>query len=154
MGLAGLGAFLVGCYTLQPTGGVAPEPGTQVAFDVTDVGRVALGGSMGPEISQIEGRLIDAENGDYVVAVSAVRLLRGGQQVWTGERVRINKQYVGRVYERRFSRGRTLALGVAVVAGGALLAGKGLGSLGNPEPVTPKPDTGITLTIPIRPVRP
>jgi len=53
-----LGALLAGCYTLQPAGGVVPSVGTQVAFDVNDVGRLALGGSMGPEIGQIEGRVV------------------------------------------------------------------------------------------------
>jgi hypothetical protein len=112
-----LGALLVGCYTLQPTRGASLEPGTNVALDVTDVGRVALGGSMGPEIAQIEGRLLDADTAGYVVAVSMVRLLRGGSQVWRGEQVRIQAEHVGSAYERRFSRERSLAMGVAVVAG-------------------------------------
>lgn len=154
-GLVACGAFVVGCYSLQPTRGAVPEPGAQVAFDVTDVGRVALGGSMGPEISQVEGRLVEEQNGDYVVAVSSVRLLRGsGVQVWSGERVRINKQHVGRVYERRFSKGRTVALGVAVVAGAVFVLGRDLNPLGSPDSKQPPPDTATTLRIPISPVRP
>jgi hypothetical protein len=126
-----------------------------VAFDVTDAGRIALGGSMGPEISQVEGRLVEEQNGDYVVAVSAVRLLRGGgAQVWSGERVRIQKQHVGRMYERRFSKGRTVALGVAVVAGAALVLGRDLNPLGSPDPKQPPPDTATTLRIPMPRVRP
>lgn len=147
-------ALLVGCYSLQPTRGAAPEPGDQVAFDVTDVGRVALGGSMGPEISQVEGRLVEAQNGDYVVAVSAVRLLRGGQQIWRGEQVRINKQHVGRLYERRFSKGRTVALGVAVVAGAVFVLGRDLNPLGSPDTKQPPTDSIVTLRIPLSPVRP
>ena len=46
---------LVGCYSLQPTRGATPTVGETVAFDVNDSGRAALGGSMGPEIGQIEG---------------------------------------------------------------------------------------------------
>jgi hypothetical protein len=125
-----------------------------VAFDVTDVGRVALGGSMGPEISQVEGRLVEAQNGDYVLAVSAVRLLHGGQQIWSGERVRISKDHVGRVYERRFSKGRTVALGVAVVAGAAFVLSRDLIPLGAPDTKEPPTDSIVTLKIPIRPVRP
>lgn len=109
---------LAGCYTLQPAGGVPPQVGTRVALDVNDAGRVALGGSMGPEIDQVEGQLLEKTNDEYVVAVSNVKLLRGGQQVWTGETVRIKSDHVATTYTRRFSRARTV--GLAIVGGGAV----------------------------------
>ena len=115
-----LAAVLVaGCYELQPVNGPTPAVGTQIAFDVNDAGRVALGGSMGPEIAQIEGRLIEKGSADYLVAVSAIHMLRGGEQVWSGEPVRIKSEYVASVYEKKFSKGKTIALtaiGVGVVA--------------------------------------
>jgi hypothetical protein len=114
-----LGASVVGCYTLQPTQGAQPNIGETVAFDVNDAGRTALGGSLGPEISQIEGRVLGSENGEYVLAVSNIKLLRGGEQVWTGEHVRIKSDYVGTTYERKLSRPRTIAasaVGVGLVA--------------------------------------
>jgi len=82
---------------------------------VNDAGRVALGGMIGPEIGQIEGRLISKENGEYVLSVHAVHYLRGGEQVWTGERVTLKPEWVGNAYEKRFSRGRTVALAAAGV---------------------------------------
>jgi hypothetical protein len=149
-----LGAVLVGCYSLQPPRGAALEPGAQVAFDVTDVGRVALGGSMGPEIAQVEGRLVEEVNGDYRLSVSNVRLLRGGTQVWNGERVVISKQHIGRTYERRFSKGRTIALSLAIVAGTVIVMNKDLNVFlpreNRPDPI----DTIGTFRIPIRPARP
>jgi hypothetical protein len=118
-----LAAVLVsGCYELQPVHGPTPEVGTEIAFDVTDAGRVALGGSMGPEIGQIEGRLIEKGSADYLVAVSAVHLLRGGEQVWSGEPVRIKSEYVASVYEKKFSRGKSIALGVVGVGLAAIIA--------------------------------
>jgi len=110
-----LGVGLASCYTLKRTTGGVPEVGTRVAFDVNDTGRVALGGSMGPAISQIEGRLIGKENGEYLIAVSSIRLLEGGHQVWRGEQVRIKPEHVSSVYERRLSTGRSVALGASVV---------------------------------------
>ena len=83
-----------------------PEVGTRIAVDVTDVGRVALGGTIGPEIGTVEGTLVAVENGEYVIAVTQVQYLRGGYQTWSGERVTIKKEYVGRTYERRFHKGR------------------------------------------------
>jgi hypothetical protein len=112
-----MAVLLVGCYTLRPTRGVSPEVGTPVAFDVNDVGRVALGGYMGPSISQIEGRLLETNNGEYVVAVSSVKLLNGGQQIWSGERVSLKKEHLAYAYERRFSPKRTAAA-TAVTVGG------------------------------------
>jgi hypothetical protein len=87
-------AVSVGCYTQQPTGGAVPPAGTPMAFDITDAGRVALGGSMGPEISQVEGRLLDRDSSSYLIAVTGIHLLRGGEQSWAGEQVRLRTEHV------------------------------------------------------------
>ena len=142
-------ALLGGCYTLQPTGGVSPEVGTRVALDVNDQGRVALGGSMGPEIDQIEGRLVQRDTSDYVVAVSAVHLLRGGEQVWTGEQVHIKPSYVNRVYTREFSSGRTIALSVIGVAAVGLFATRTLSPGGSPNASNQPVDTAHAVRIPV-----
>jgi hypothetical protein len=72
---------------------------------------------MGPEIAQVEGRLVTNEDTGYVVAVSAIRLLRGGEQVWRGEHVRLRRSHVGTAYVRRFATGRSVAVGTTVVGG-------------------------------------
>ncbi|MFL5441925.1 MAG: hypothetical protein ACJ79W_22470 [Myxococcales bacterium] len=117
-GVIGAALGLLGCYTLQPTRGVTPEIGDKIALDVNDMGRAALGGSMGPEIGQIEGRLLQRDTAQYLIAVSAVRLIRGGEQAWSGEPVRIKPDYVTTTYTRHFAKGRTLAL--TAVGAGAL----------------------------------
>jgi hypothetical protein len=109
--------FLAGCYTLQPARNPTPEVGSLVAFDVNDQGRVALGGSIGPEIGQIEGRLLDKDSASYLLSISAVRLLRGGEQPWNGEQVRVRTEHLSRSYEKRFSLGRTIAMGAVAVGG-------------------------------------
>lgn len=111
------GAVLAGCYSLQPMHGAEPQPGMRVAFDVTDTGRVAMGGSMGPQIAQVEGLLMGKDSTGYLVSVSTVRLIEGGQQIWSGEHVRLNPRFVASAYQRRFSLSRTIGLG-AVAAGG------------------------------------
>lgn len=148
IGLAVAAVLLAGCYTLEPTRGATPVPGSRIALDVNDAGRAALGGSMGPEIDQIEGRLVQHDSGEYLVAVSAVHLLRGGEQIWTGEQVRIKSSYVGMTYERQFSTSRTVALsavGVAVVALFVTRSLLGNGSISSNEPI----DTSHTLRVPI-----
>jgi hypothetical protein len=116
-GALSLGAVLAGCYSLRPMRGVEPQPGMRVAFDVTDTGRVALGGAMGPQIAQVEGLLVDKDSTGYLVSVSTVRLIQGGSQIWSGEQIRLNPRFVASAYERKFSLTRTIGLG-AVAAGG------------------------------------
>jgi hypothetical protein len=135
----------VGCYTYEPVQGPTPAVGAEIAFDINDAGRVALGGSMGPEIAQIEGRLVEKGAADYLVAVTAVHMLRGGEQVWSKEPVRIKSEYVSSVYQRQFSAVKTVALsaiGVGIVAAlaGRSLVGGGSTDQGQKGP----PDTSQT----------
>ncbi len=130
-----LALLLAGCSTLQPVQGPVPAPGTRLAFDVNDAGRVALGGAMGPEIGQIEGQLLGNEDGAYLVAVSGVNYLRGGHQAWSGETVRLRPEYIGNTYERRTSTGRSIAMGVITVGGfTAFIIGRSLVTGGQDDP--------------------
>jgi hypothetical protein len=147
--LAVLSASLVGCYTLQPAGGRTPEVGAKVAFDVNDAGRSALGGSLGPEVSQIEGKLLEQENGEYLLAVSNIRLLRGGEQVWGGERVRIKSEHVTGTYQRRFSRTRTIAASAVGIGFIAFIATRSIIGSGREDDDRLPGDTAQTQVIPI-----
>jgi len=147
MTVAGIGLLTVGCYNLQPSSVAVPEPGTRLAFAINDVGRVALGGSMGPELRRVEGSFQAKDGDDYVVNVSGVELLQGGFQTWAGESVRINSSYVSAVYEKKFSKSKT-ALAVGGVAVGALLLGsRSVRSYLDPTEKTPN-DTFQTRRIP------
>ena len=144
-----MGALLAGCYVLQPAGGIVPSLGTEIAFDVNDLGRVALGGSMGPEIAQIEGRLVARDSTEYLIAVNAIRFLRGGEQVWRGENVHIKSEHVSAMYERTFSRGRSLVLGALGVGALAILGSKGiLVPFPGSDQAGPPSDTAHSIRIP------
>ncbi|MCC7194944.1 MAG: hypothetical protein IT356_05250 [Gemmatimonadaceae bacterium] len=154
-GAAAACLMLTSCYTLQAIpGGAAPTLGMSIAMDLNDAGRAALGGSMGPEILQVEGRLTRNDDDAYQVAVASIRLLRGGEQTWAGEKVSIRKEYVARLYEKHLSKGRTAAaaaVGVGVVAYFATKAiiGAGLGT--DPEGKPPIDTAGHSLRRPVRP---
>ena len=112
-----------------------PETGTVVGFDITDAGRVALGGAMGPEIDQVEGKLIAKDSTGFLVGVTSLHLLRGGEQVWHGEQVQIKKEYVASVYQRRFSPSRSAALAAVGIGAVALIASRSIfpsGSINQP----------------------
>jgi hypothetical protein len=141
--VTGIGLLTASCYNLQPVSVAVPEPGTRMAFAINDAGRVALGGSMGPELRRVEGSFQAKDGDDYLVNVSGVELLQGGYQTWAGESVRINSSYVSAVYEKKFSTAKTaLTLGGLTVAA-VLLSSKGVRSyLDNSRP--PPSDTFLT----------
>jgi hypothetical protein len=151
IGVLGGSVLLTGCYTLQPTRGVVPPAGTSMGFDITDAGRVALGGVMGPEISQIEGRLVERDSNDYVIAVSGVHFLRGGEQTWHGEAVRIRADYVSSLYVRRFSASRSVALGAAGASAVAAIAVRSLIGSATDQGGRSPGDTAQTQRSPRRP---
>lgn len=101
-----------------------------------------MGGLIGPELSQVEGTLISMDTSEYVLGVTGVRFLRGGEQVWHGERVRIKSEYVASRYERRFSTVRSVTLGAVAVVVVALVASKSLRGFGQGDKGQP-PDTGV-----------
>jgi hypothetical protein len=140
----------VGCYSLQPTGGVTPPLGTTIGLELNDVGRVALGGSMGPAIGRVEGRLVSRDSSEYVVAVTDVHLLDGGDQVWSGETVHIKSAYVSSVFERKLSVARSVALGAAGVGAAALIATASLTGFGSTDRPNSSGDTSQTNRIPQR----
>src|SRR5690348_9210428 len=122
-----------------------------MAFEVNDAGRLALGGQMGPEIAHIEGTLMSKESDSYEISVSSIKLIRGGSQVWSGEKVSIKKEFVSQTFERKFSKGRTIAMSAVFVVSVYVIATKlnlfGLGKGGDEDPL---PDTGIAF----RPLHP
>jgi hypothetical protein len=143
-GAALFGILLAACYSMQPVVGAEPRVGTQIAFDVNDAGRVALGGTMGPEVAQVEGQLVEKQDGVYIVSVSNVRTLRGTDQPWSGERVKLRSDYLGPAYEKKFSKTRSIGAVVGSVGGiTAFFLSRNLLGIGT-EPDSTKPDTVIT----------
>jgi len=144
---------LAGCYTFQPARQSDLIPGRVIALDINDRGRVALGGTIGPELSQVEGSLVSMDSSEYVLHVSGVHFLRGGEQVWKGELVHIKTDFVESRYERQFSTVRSVLLGAIAVGAVAYVAAKGLSALGSGDVSGPaKGDTSaVTTRVPRRP---
>src|SRR5215204_4173949 len=102
------------CFSYAPVQ-TTPAPGTQVALEVTDQGRVALSEKIGPGVVRLEGTLAGVENDALLVDASAVRQVRGYISDLGGVRVRLPQQYVARMDERQLSRKRTLIVGGVIV---------------------------------------
>jgi len=133
--------FLAGCYTYEPAR-TTPQPGAELAWQLNDAGRAAMGGQLGPEISQVEGRLVQSNSTEFVVAVTSVQLLRGGEQVWRGEQVTLKPEYVSATFEKRLSKSRSIAAAAVTAGVVALVITKtSLLGLGAPDPTKSPSDT-------------
>lgn len=139
---------------MQPTRGVTPTPGMTIGLDINDAGRVALGGSMGPQIARVEGRLVSRDSSEYAVAVTDVHLLDGSDQVWSGEMVHVKSEYVSTTLERKLSVARSVALGAAGIGAVAILATQSLAGFGSTDRTPPMGDTSAAQRIPQRIPRP
>jgi hypothetical protein len=147
-----LGISMMGCYSLQPLMGPVPVGGpNELGLSINDAGRSALSPLMGPEISQIRGRLLDTVNQEYVVAVSSIQTFRAGEQIWSGEKVRIKPEFVYQTQERRFSKARTITACVAGAGALVFLAKNYAAGVFFPGDDTPDPgDTSSSRRIPLR----
>jgi hypothetical protein len=120
-----------------------------VAFDLNDRGRVAMGGALGPEIAQVEGTVVQHDSDAYLLGVTSVSYLRGGNQTWKGEPVLLKTDYVSATYERRFNTARTVIAVAAGVVATALVVTQGLNAAGNVD--TDQQPSGDTLHTSRRP---
>lgn len=143
-----MAGMVAGCYATHPVAGTAVPVGNVVVLTVTDQGRAALVDQMGPSIERLEGRLVSRDSAGYTLSMTAVHLLRGGQQVWTGERIRIQTEHVALVSEKKFSTSRTALITAATVAVIVGVAKSGLAGLITGDEGKLPSDSAISVRIP------
>jgi hypothetical protein len=125
-----------GCYVYPPVV-TTPSPGVELRLDLNDRGRVALGNLIGPSAVNVEGVLQSPPDTAYVLDVTSVTYLRGQTNKWSGEPVRVSKEFVANTTQRTLSKSRTWLTATAMVAGVAvLIASRALtgGGTANPDP--------------------
>lgn len=112
-----------------------------MVFDLNDRARVALADRIGPAATTIEGELTDRTDTTYSFRIASVRYVNGQENRWSGEPFTLSTNFISQSWQRDFSRARTIGLGLAALAGLALLiagvnlVGGGAGSTsggGNP----------------------
>ena len=141
--------FTTGCYTLVPVANTGIPAGATIALEINDAGRVALGGTMGPEIGEVEGRLIEQTSSEYRLAVTGVRYLRdAGEQTWNGERISIPSDHVRSVSARRLSRGRSAIIAGAALGAVAYIVTRSISGKGQEPPGRVPTDTAQSVRIP------
>jgi hypothetical protein len=127
--------LLTGCYTYRPLATPDPAPGDRVSAQLTVDGSRELAGQIGPEVLHVEGDVLDADSTGLNLEVREIESYRGIRSDWHGEQVRLPRQAVAGMQERRLSIGGTTVLGGVLAAGlyavYRILGGPGLFEGGN-----------------------
>ena len=109
--------LLMGCYTYRPLANTAPPPGQRVSAQLTTEGSRDLTGQIGPEVLHVEGQVVSADSAGLDLEVLEIESYRGIRSDWRGEHIRLPRQSVAGLQERRLSVGGTTLLGGVVVGG-------------------------------------
>jgi hypothetical protein len=115
-------ALLAGCFSMQPVDRAAPAIGAEVAVDLNDAGRTALGSKLGPQVAQVHGHLLRRDGDGDLLALTSAEFLRGGSQTWAGETVHVRSDYASQYYENRVSTSRSVVVGGLAVGALAIMA--------------------------------
>jgi hypothetical protein len=124
--------LLGACYTYRPLPYPTPEPGQRVSAQLTTEGSRELTGQIGPEVLHVEGNVIEADSLGMDMNVLEVESYRGFRSDWHGERLRIPREAVAGMQQRRLSVGGT-GLMAGVLTAGLYVVYKVLGGSGSSE---------------------
>lgn len=135
-GVAGVGG--VGCYNYEPLTTPSPTPGSRLAVELTDSGTSALTGYLGPDVAQVDGRLLRVTPETLVLSAQSITNRQGINHFWTGEQVALPRNLVATLVQRRFAPARTAVFVTGAVAGVALvLRAFGVISIGGSSSMPP-----------------
>jgi hypothetical protein len=108
---------LSACYTYRPLAVSEPEPGTRISAQLTGSGSQELAAQVGPDVLHLEGKVLQADSSGLDLEVREIESYRGIRSDWNGEQVRLPRQAVAGIQERRLSPGGTGIMGGLLVAG-------------------------------------
>ncbi len=115
--LAAWSLLLQGCYKSLPLQQGSAPVANKVWVFLNDRGRVALADRLGSAVDRVEGTVAAADDSAYVLSVSRVFQLNGYSNGWSGESVKVAREYTTGFQLRQLDRFRT-----TLVAGGAVFA--------------------------------
>jgi hypothetical protein len=127
--------LLTACYTYRPVASPDPSPGDRVSAQLTTEGSRDLTGQIGPEVLHVEGDVLTADSSGLDLQVLEVESYRGIRSDWHGEHVKLPREAVAGLQQRRLSVGGTTLMGGVLAAGlyamYRILGGPGLFEGGN-----------------------
>lgn len=112
------------CYAQVPiTDASAAPAGEPVHAVLTPYGSVEMVSKLGPNVHEVDGRLVSLDTSTVTIALATTVGLDGSQQNWSGDRIEFPRTVLDQLTTSRFSAKRTVWLGVVTVAGVAVLRG-------------------------------
>jgi hypothetical protein len=108
---------LSACYTYRPLASPEPAPGDRISAQLTTEGSRDLTGQIGPEVLHVEGNVLRTDSTAMELEVREIESYRGIRSDWHGELVRLPRNAVAGVQERRLSVGGTTLMGGVLAAG-------------------------------------
>ena len=108
---------LSGCYSYSTALTDKPAPGTELAVILNDRGRVDLEQQLGPEVWQVEGTLVAADDSTVTLRMLKTSTIDHTEMHWAGETVSLRTADFRSMAARRFSPGRTFVLAGTATAG-------------------------------------
>jgi hypothetical protein len=109
--------LLAGCYTYQPLDPASPVPGQRVSAQLTADGSRELAGAIGPEVLHVEGDVVHSDSTGLDLDVREIESYRGIRSDWHGEHVRLPREALAGMQQRRLSVGGTGLMAGALTAG-------------------------------------
>jgi len=106
----GMLILAAGCYYYAPLERPEPQSGTYLQVMLTDSGTSHFWPYLGPDVGDLRGRLVNADQQTIALSVEAVDLRHGQVLSWKGETVNLGREYVARLDERHLSKSRTVLL--------------------------------------------
>ena len=113
--------LMASCYRFSPIEGAAPERSQHVRLALTDEGSVRMAPLIGPRISAIDGRVLEAADTAIVLAVESVVGQAGRTMAWSQERLSVPRNAVASIRTRTLDRKRTWIMAGLTVIGAIAL---------------------------------
>lgn len=120
-GLVVLLGILSGCYNYLPVTRLDPAPGTHVSVQLTDSGTAALAGYLGPDVGQVDGRILTVSPDELELSVVTVRSRGGIEHYWNGATAKLPRGDIATVRERKLALGRSVLFGLTGVGASVAL---------------------------------
>ena len=126
--------LVAACHRYEPVTAATVDRGANVSVALTDFGTANLGRLLGMGVGTVEGELVSLSDTALTIGVQLVRQRNGVETFWKGEEVTIPRSEVAEIRQRKFSKGKSAAATVALIAAavGAVEAFIGTGSGSSP----------------------
>lgn len=108
---------IAACYTQVPLETASPPPLTRVIARVTDSGAVAIGSSVGPGASEVEGVVASANQDEWTLNLLRVDYRGGVSTTWNREPVTFPRYALSNISEKRVNKARSWMAAGLFVAG-------------------------------------